>query len=46
MDFLPQWLNTEVLISIGAGAFVCGVALFYLVMQRTRKHRSKELETE
>lgn len=43
MEFLPQWLNMEMLVSFGAGAFVSGVALFYLVMQRTRKHRSEEL---
>ena len=29
---------------VGIGAFMCGVALFYLVMQRTRKHRMTEFE--
>ncbi len=26
-------------LALGIGAFLSGVALFYLVMQRTRKHR-------
>lgn len=46
MEFLPQWLSTEMLLSFGAGAFASGVALFYLVMQRTRKHRAAETAAE
>ena len=29
---------------VGTGAFFCGVALLYLVMQRTRKRRLDALE--
>lgn len=29
---------------LGFGAFLSGVALFYLVMQRTRKHRMQAFE--
>lgn len=29
---------------VGVGAFFSGVALFYLVMQRTRKHRIKNAD--
>lgn len=31
-------------VTIGVGAFLSGVALFYLVMQRTRQHRIKQAE--
>ncbi|MGH1367631.1 MAG: hypothetical protein ACRBCL_03370 [Maritimibacter sp.] len=34
----------ETIAIMGVGAFFCGVALFYLVMQRTRKHRIKNAE--
>jgi hypothetical protein len=29
---------------VGVGAFLCGVALLYLVMNRTRKKRSQEVD--
>ncbi len=29
---------------VGVGAFFCGVALMYLVMQRTRKRRMEAFE--
>ena len=31
-------------VTIAVGAFLSGVALFYLVMQRTRKHRIRQAE--
>lgn len=31
-------------VTVGVGAFLSGVALFYLVIQRTRKHRIKEAQ--
>lgn len=30
------------LLALGIGAFLSGVALFYLVMQRARKHRIEQ----
>jgi len=41
-----DWISSNVLASVGIGAFMCGVALFYLVMTRTRKHRAKEAQGE
>lgn len=32
-------LMSRPFLTLGLGAFLSGVALFYLVMQRTRKHR-------
>lgn len=46
MEFLPQWLSMDIIISFGAGAFASGVALFYLVMQRTHKHRMKDMGSD
>ena len=34
----------ETIALVGVGAFFSGVALFYLVMNRTRKHRIKNAE--
>ena len=33
-------------LTVGVGAFLSGVALFYLVMQRTRQHRMKQAERQ
>jgi|GEM_PF-2643347 len=30
------------LLTLGLGAFLSGIALFYLVIQRTRKHRIEQ----
>jgi len=35
-------LTSRPLLTLGLGAFLSGVALLYLVMQRTRKHRINE----
>lgn len=39
MDVLLQWISANAM-WIGIGAFLCGVALFYLVMIRMLKHRN------
>ena len=39
MTTLINALNANPVLTGGSAAFLCGVALFYLVMQRTRKHR-------
>jgi hypothetical protein len=33
------WSPLAIMSTVGLAAFLCGVALFYLVMNRTRKHR-------
>lgn len=37
-------MDLGLLLSVGAGAFICGVALMYLVMMRTMKKRIAESE--
>ncbi len=44
MDVIIDSLAARPLITVGAGAFLSGVALFYLVMQRTRKHRLQQMD--
>jgi len=44
MDLVIEALTARPAITVGAGAFLSGVALFYLVMQRTRKHRLDEVD--
>ena len=44
MQFVIDSLMHRPLITVGLGAFLSGVALFYLVMQRTRKHRLKQAQ--
>ena len=39
MTSLITALTANPVLTAGSAAFMCGVALFYLVMQRTRKHR-------
>lgn len=34
--------NLTILLSIGSGAFLCGVAVMYIVMNRTWKKREAE----
>lgn len=43
MQSVVQWIVTNPLLAIAGGAFACGVALFYLVMRRTMKHRAKHV---
>lgn len=40
MENLTGWSPAMIVSMVGFAAFVCGVALFYLVMNRTRKHRN------
>ncbi len=35
-------MDVQVLLAVGAGAFLCGVALMYLVMTRTMRKRIAE----
>ena len=44
MQTLIDGLTHKPLLTLAVAAFVSGVALFYLVMQRTRKHRLDQLE--
>jgi len=44
MDVIINALTSRPFITVGVGAFLSGVALFYLVMQRTRKHRLRQME--
>ena len=46
MDVIIDALTSRPIITVGVGAFLSGVALFYLVMQRTRKHRIQEMEQQ
>ncbi len=43
MEYIFDSLTARPIITLGVGAFLSGVALFYLVMQRTRKHRIREV---
>lgn len=42
MQTVIESLTARPLITLGIGAFLSGIALFYLVIQRTRKHRIKQ----
>jgi len=44
MDIIIEALTARPLVTAGFGAFLSGVALFYLVIQRTRKHRIREMK--
>ena len=44
METLIDGLTYRPLLSLAFAAFVSGVALFYLVMQRTRKHRLEQMK--
>lgn len=39
MEMISNWGTEHPFLAVGAAAFICGVALFYLVMIRTIKHR-------
>ena len=34
-----DWTPITIITGVGVAAFMCGAALFYLAMNRTRKHR-------
>lgn len=40
MDTLINWMSENTLLT-ALGAFVCGVALFYVVVRRTMKRREE-----
>lgn len=42
MGLIVTSLFAKPLMTLGVGAFLSGVALMYLVMQRTRKHRMQK----
>lgn len=44
MDAIIEALAARPIVTVGVGAFLSGVALFYLVMQRTRKHRIRQAQ--
>ena len=44
MEMLVDGLLYKPLVTLAVAAFMSGVALFYLVMQRTRKHRLQQME--
>lgn len=46
MDVIIESLAARPIITVGVGAFLSGVALFYLVMQRTRKHRIRQAQQQ
>ena len=46
MDVIIESLTARPVITVGVGAFLSGVALFYLVMQRTRKHRLRQMDQQ
>lgn len=37
-----EFINLGALVSVGGGAFLCGVAVMYVVMNRTWKKRDAE----
>ncbi|MBV1866360.1 MAG: hypothetical protein KUG69_00420 [Marinosulfonomonas sp.] len=41
METLTNWLAVNGMHLSGVGAVICGVALLYLVMTRTQKHREQ-----
>ncbi len=46
MDIIIESLTARPVLTVGIGAFLSGVALFYLVMQRTRKHRLEQMDRQ
>ncbi len=44
MKFIIDSLTARPFVTLAVGAFLSGVALLYLVMQRARKHRLRQLE--
>ncbi len=46
MSVVFDWVGANSLLTIAIAAFACGVALFYLVMRRTQKHRIAAAKSE
>lgn len=46
METLFNLISSNSVVLIGAAALMCGVALFYLVMSRTMKHRDPSAGTQ
>ncbi len=46
MSAVLDWAGANMFLTLGSAAFVCGVALFYLVMRRTQKHRAATAATD
>ena len=46
METLVNFVTSNSIVLIGAAALMCGVALFYLVMRRTMKHRDASAGTQ
>ncbi len=45
METLVNFVTSNSVVLIGAAAVMCGVALLYLVMSRTMKHRDSSADT-
>ena len=41
MGSLTDWFDSNVNLGVGISAFLCGVAIFYLVVARTLKRRKQ-----
>jgi hypothetical protein len=46
MQLIVDALLGRPVVTLGMGALLSGAALFYLVMQRTRRHRIKQAEQQ
>ena len=46
MENVAQWVSSNPFTSVGIAAFVCGIALLFLVMRRTMKHREKTTQIQ
>ena len=46
METLVNLITSNSIVLIGAAASMCGVALFYLVMWRTMKHRDPSVGSQ
>lgn len=45
MGNLTDWIASNMVLAGGTGAFLCGAAIFYLVMARTLKRREQAEDT-
>jgi len=45
METLLNWLSSNGTFLVGLAAVMCGIALLYLVMARTIKHREDTTDT-
>ncbi len=46
MSVVFEWVAANPLMTVACAAFACGVALLYLVMRRTQKHRIAMAKTD